>query len=241
MPTRPDTQATAISRKRESSNSPAFSAVPLVHFRQSMGVLVVQQRTRRVFADEEVAFLVTIGAQLAATLSYAALGSAISPHEPGPPGPVGLIQGLPGAPGWRSATLSYPPRWQSSMRWPTVHPTISRRTRQLQASRARDATGPADQRRSNGRPALRRDARDIRRLHPDPRPGGPGRRRCRTNSQRQLGASSAPRHHCRARQGVRAGGGPLPAGARRGHQRDRSPHSSAPTSRSSRRGDPTRR
>ena len=58
-----------------------------------------QQRTQRVFAEEEVAFLVTIGAQLAATLSYATLGSAISPQEPGPPGPVGLIQGLPGAPG----------------------------------------------------------------------------------------------------------------------------------------------
>ena len=76
-----------------------FLAVPLVHFRQSMGVLVVQQTTHRVFAEEEVAFLVTIGAQLAASLSYAALGSAISPHEPGPPGPIGLIQGLPGAPG----------------------------------------------------------------------------------------------------------------------------------------------
>jgi phosphotransferase system enzyme I (PtsP) len=76
-----------------------FLAVPLVHFRQSMGVLVVQQKTQRVFAEEEVAFLVTIGAQLAATLSYATLGSVISPLEPGPPGPVGLIQGLPGAPG----------------------------------------------------------------------------------------------------------------------------------------------
>jgi phosphotransferase system enzyme I (PtsP) len=76
-----------------------FLAVPLVHFRESMGVLVVQQKTQRVFAEDEVAFLVTIGAQLAPTLSYAALGSAILPHEPGPAGPVGLIQGLPGAPG----------------------------------------------------------------------------------------------------------------------------------------------
>ena len=76
-----------------------FLAVPLVHFRQSMGVLVVQQKTQRVFAKDEVAFLVTIGAQLAATLCYAALGSAIPPHETGPSGPIGLIQGLPGAPG----------------------------------------------------------------------------------------------------------------------------------------------
>ena len=76
-----------------------FLAVPLVHFRQSVGVLVVQQATHRVFAKDEVAFLVTIGAQLAATLSYAALGSAVPPREQGPSGPVGLIQGLPGAPG----------------------------------------------------------------------------------------------------------------------------------------------
>jgi len=76
-----------------------FLAVPLVHFRHSMGVLVVQQETQRVFAKDEVAFLVTIGAQLAATLSYAALGSAIPRREPGPSGPIGLIQGLPGAPG----------------------------------------------------------------------------------------------------------------------------------------------
>ena len=76
-----------------------FLAVPLVHFRRSMGVLVVQQKTQRVFAQDDVAFLVTIGAQLAATLSYAALGSAIPPPEQGGSGPTGLIQGLPGSPG----------------------------------------------------------------------------------------------------------------------------------------------
>lgn len=76
-----------------------FLAVPLVHFRQSMGVLVVQQRSRRVFAEAEVAFLVTVGAQLAASLSYSALGSVIAPCELMPARPVGLIQGLPGAAG----------------------------------------------------------------------------------------------------------------------------------------------
>ena len=76
-----------------------FLAVPLVHFRRSVGVLVVQQKTQRVFAQDEVAFLMTIGAQLAATLSYAALGSAIPPLEQDRSGPTGLIQGLPGAPG----------------------------------------------------------------------------------------------------------------------------------------------
>ncbi len=85
-----------------------FLAVPLVHFRQSMGVLVVQQRTRRVFAEEEVAFLMTIGAQLAASLSYAASGSAVPSPEPGTPAPVGLIQGLPGASGVTIGTIVLP-------------------------------------------------------------------------------------------------------------------------------------
>ncbi len=85
-----------------------FLAVPLVHFRQSMGVLVVQQKSQRVFAKDEVAFLSTIGAQLAATLSYAALGSHIPPSAPGPTGPVGLIQGLPGAPGVTIGTIVLP-------------------------------------------------------------------------------------------------------------------------------------
>ena len=85
-----------------------FLAVPLVHFRQSMGVLVVQQESQRVFAKDEVAFLSTIGAQLAATLSYAALGSPIPPRERGPTGPVGLIQGLPGAPGVTIGTIVLP-------------------------------------------------------------------------------------------------------------------------------------
>jgi phosphotransferase system enzyme I (PtsP) len=85
-----------------------FLAVPLVHFRQSMGVLVVQHRTRRVFAEEEVAFLMTIGAQLAASLSYAASGSAVASREPGSPGPVGLLQGLPGASGVTIGTIVLP-------------------------------------------------------------------------------------------------------------------------------------
>ncbi|MEE4254938.1 MAG: phosphoenolpyruvate--protein phosphotransferase [Desulfuromusa sp.] len=47
----------------------AFLGVPLVHLRRSIGVLVVQERQRRKFTDDEEAFLVTIAAQLAATLS----------------------------------------------------------------------------------------------------------------------------------------------------------------------------
>jgi phosphotransferase system enzyme I (PtsP) len=85
-----------------------FLAVPLVNFRQSMGVLVVQQRTPRLFAEEEVAFLMTIGAQLAGALSHAAQVSAASPAQPGAGGASGLIQGLSGAPGVTIGTIVLP-------------------------------------------------------------------------------------------------------------------------------------
>jgi len=76
-----------------------FLAVPLVHFRETLGVLVVQQRTERVFNEEDVAFLVTIGAQIAASLNYVTEGSMVTRGGSGAPGPVGQIQGIPGAPG----------------------------------------------------------------------------------------------------------------------------------------------
>ena len=98
----------------------------------------------------------------------------------------------------------------------------------LQAGRARNAAGTARERRSHGGPAVRGDARDIRRLHPDPRPGRSGRGRGRQDSRRQLGAGRAPGHHCRACRRVRAGRGPVPAGARRGHPGHRSAHPAAP-------------
>ncbi|SDZ96320.1 phosphotransferase system, enzyme I, PtsI [Desulfuromusa kysingii] len=47
----------------------AFLGVPLVHLRRLVGVLVVQESQRRKFTDDEEAFLLTIAAQLAATLS----------------------------------------------------------------------------------------------------------------------------------------------------------------------------
>lgn len=49
----------------------AFLGVPIVHYRQVVGVLVVQQREARQFDEEDEAFLVTVAAQLAGTLSHA--------------------------------------------------------------------------------------------------------------------------------------------------------------------------
>ena len=85
-----------------------FLGVPLVHFRRALGVLVVQQRQRRVFDKNEVAFLVTIGAQLAGALNYFATGSALPLTGSGPTISAGLIQGLPAAPGVTIGTIVLP-------------------------------------------------------------------------------------------------------------------------------------
>lgn len=48
----------------------AFLGVPIIHFRKVLGVLVVQQQDPRRFDDAEVAFLVTIAAQLAGAIAH---------------------------------------------------------------------------------------------------------------------------------------------------------------------------
>ena len=47
----------------------SFLGVPLVHARKIVGVLSIQRRSRQIIGQEEVAFLVTIAAQLAQILS----------------------------------------------------------------------------------------------------------------------------------------------------------------------------
>lgn len=49
----------------------SFLGVPVIHYRRLMGVLVVQHRRRRRFDDAEVAFLVTVAAQLAGAIAHA--------------------------------------------------------------------------------------------------------------------------------------------------------------------------
>tara|TARA_B100000029_G_scaffold500289_1_gene571799 strand:- start:58 stop:2340 length:2283 start_codon:yes stop_codon:yes gene_type:complete len=49
----------------------AFLGVPVIHHRQVLGVLVVQQREQRRFDESEEAFLVTLSAQLASIVAHA--------------------------------------------------------------------------------------------------------------------------------------------------------------------------
>ncbi|MEH6626088.1 MAG: phosphoenolpyruvate--protein phosphotransferase [Motiliproteus sp.] len=56
----------------------SFLGAPIVHYRQVVGVLVVQQRQIRQFDEEEEAFLVTLAAQLAGTLGHAINSGKVS-------------------------------------------------------------------------------------------------------------------------------------------------------------------
>ena len=55
----------------------AFLGAPIVHQRDLLGVLVVQQGDHRRFSEDEEAFLVTVSAQLAGVIAHAELAGAI--------------------------------------------------------------------------------------------------------------------------------------------------------------------
>jgi phosphotransferase system enzyme I (PtsP) len=78
----------------------AFLGVPIIHQRQVLGVLVVQQAERRRFDESEEAFLVTMSAQLAGVIAHAQVtGEVPDTDTVGAPRMSARIGGLPGAPG----------------------------------------------------------------------------------------------------------------------------------------------
>lgn len=91
----------------------AFLGVPIIHHRKLLGVLVVRQRERRKFAEDEVAFLVTMAAQLAGALAHAEASGGIGPVSDGGTAAFdgGVVDGLAGAPGVGigTAMVIYPP------------------------------------------------------------------------------------------------------------------------------------
>lgn len=87
----------------------AFLGVPIIHHRQLLGVLFVQQREPRRFDESEEAFLVTLSMQLAAAIAHAqAVGILweLSDREI----ESKTFSGLPGAPGVAigTAVIVYP-------------------------------------------------------------------------------------------------------------------------------------
>lgn len=86
----------------------AFLGVPLIHLRRVLGVLVVQRASAHRFSSDEVAFLVTIAAQLAGAINDVTRGDAISrllrDHAESPV----FLQGLPGIAGVAIGTITLP-------------------------------------------------------------------------------------------------------------------------------------
>ena len=77
----------------------AFLGVPIIHLRNVVGVLVVQQIARRLFSDAEADFLFTVAAQLAGSISHAAATGGVVQLLTVPGGGTGFIQGIRGADG----------------------------------------------------------------------------------------------------------------------------------------------
>ena len=78
----------------------SFLGVPVIHHREVLGVLVVQQAEVRAFDAEEEAFLITLSAQLAGIIANEEARGAVTGFSP-----TGLkttdasFEGVPGAPG----------------------------------------------------------------------------------------------------------------------------------------------
>ncbi|HEX7036765.1 MAG TPA: phosphoenolpyruvate--protein phosphotransferase [Pseudomonadales bacterium] len=82
----------------------AFLGVPVIHHRQVLGVLVVQQREKRRFDESEEAFLVTLSAQLATVMAHAEATGDIQKIFDALTGKVSeatdvMFRGIAGAPG----------------------------------------------------------------------------------------------------------------------------------------------
>jgi phosphotransferase system enzyme I (PtsP) len=77
----------------------AFLGVPIIHHREVLGVLVVQQRDERRFDESEEAFLVTMSAQLAGVIAHARVTGSIRLGGGEEQRGAAKIQGIAGAPG----------------------------------------------------------------------------------------------------------------------------------------------
>lgn len=79
----------------------AFLGVPIIHHRQVLGVLVVQQQECRRYDEAEEAFLVTMSAQLAGIIAHAEATGTVRPvaDKSAKPRVDHRFEGVPGAPG----------------------------------------------------------------------------------------------------------------------------------------------
>jgi phosphotransferase system enzyme I (PtsP) len=88
-----------------------FLGVPIIQHRTVLGVLVVRRKLPRRFDDDEVAFMVTLAAQLAGAITHAKVSGGISGSQGAPSSASRFFDGRPGAPGVviGRAVVVYPP------------------------------------------------------------------------------------------------------------------------------------
>ncbi|MBA2779162.1 phosphoenolpyruvate--protein phosphotransferase [Billgrantia kenyensis] len=75
----------------------SFLGVPIIHQRRMLGVLVVQQAEQRRYDEEDEAFLITMGAQLAGVLAHALATGSL--NKPTLPGGQAMFTGVAASPG----------------------------------------------------------------------------------------------------------------------------------------------
>ena len=75
----------------------AFLGVPIIHHREVLGVLIVQQKDQRRFDESEEAFLVTMSAQLAGVIAHARVTGSLEQRQEDTAST--RIRGIAGAPG----------------------------------------------------------------------------------------------------------------------------------------------
>jgi phosphotransferase system enzyme I (PtsP) len=84
----------------------AFLGVPLIHYGRVVGVLVTRSKEQRLFNEEEVAFLVTIAAQLAGAINDVGIYDAVSRLARERSATSSFIQGIKGSPGIAIGTIA---------------------------------------------------------------------------------------------------------------------------------------
>lgn len=84
----------------------AFLGVPLIYYRQTLGVLVARRQAQSQFNEEEAAFFVTIAAQLAKAIHDAVAIGSITRLLSGKAQGSAFIQGIQAAPGVAIGTIA---------------------------------------------------------------------------------------------------------------------------------------
>ena len=83
----------------------AFLGVPIIHQREVLGVLVVQQVERRRYDESDEAFLVTMSAQLAGVIAHARVTGSVQEEVSEGEAVSTKIKGIAGAPGIAIGTV----------------------------------------------------------------------------------------------------------------------------------------